>query len=246
MKTLDVVTKHGPMRVIEEDVWVSRSLSLLGEYSESEVKLVQMFVRTMSRKSPSVFVDAGAYIGDLTIPMAKMCGHVYAFEPQKDVRTILEHNVTANGLKNVTIFPYALGDKCEEITYNLPTDSPGGVQMGVREGTETAMMVTLDSLNLGPVDFIKADVEGMEVPLLHGAQETIAKYFPLLFCEFDTVMTPGMPQLDEVYNLLGYFPYPMAFPMWAADNFNKFKEDIFPNVVSFMKLGIPNITISHE
>ncbi|MNT11699.1 hypothetical protein D3C72_1465930 [compost metagenome] len=46
-------------------------------------------------------------------------------------------------------------------------------------------LITLDSLNLPRVDFIKMDVEGMEVAALLGAEKTIQKFRPLLFVEND-------------------------------------------------------------
>jgi len=43
--------------------------------------------------------------------------------------------------------------------------------------------MTLDELNLPRVDFIKIDIEGMEMEALGGARETIQKYRPILLIE---------------------------------------------------------------
>lgn len=243
MTTSDVITRYGPMRVINEDPWVSRSLIELGEYSESEVGMVRRLIHLISRDHPITFVDAGAYIGDLTIPISREVRWVYAFEPQHEVREVLEYNLSANGVTNVTVFPFALGHRCEEIAYtpNPQDGSFGGVQMADPTGSCSTRMVTLDSLGLD-VDFIKADVEGMEVPLLSGAMETIARCRPVLFCEFDTVFTPSLPQLNDAYEFMGYDCLPMSFYMWNVGNYNHCPSNPFGETVSFMKLGVPRIT----
>ena len=44
-------------------------------------------------------------------------------------------------------------------------------------------MITIDSLNLKRLDFMKIDVEGMEVEALKGAKETLARCLPQLVIE---------------------------------------------------------------
>ena len=42
---------------------------------------------------------------------------------------------------------------------------------------------TLDSFELREVDLIKIDVEGWELPVVHGAVETLRKWRPIVVCE---------------------------------------------------------------
>jgi hypothetical protein len=43
--------------------------------------------------------------------------------------------------------------------------------------------IRLDDLHLGPIDFIKIDVEGFELPVLKGGEETIKKWRPIICIE---------------------------------------------------------------
>lgn len=44
-------------------------------------------------------------------------------------------------------------------------------------------MITLDSVKLSQVDFIKIDVEGMEIDLLRGAAKILKKHRPMMLIE---------------------------------------------------------------
>lgn len=236
------------MRVINEDVWISRSLRELGEHSQSEINLMQLILGVQSAgRYDGVIVDAGAYIGDTTIPLSRLAKKVYAFEPQAETREILKYNLDLNHITNVEVMPYALGDSPSVVKYNsvnlqelngelLP--SPGGTQVGVAVGDCEVEMVSLDSLGLRP-DFVKADIEGMEIPLLAGAINLIKSTRPIFFLEYDTVVQSDMRPLPECLDMLGYKSYPMSFSMWNPDNFNRCRENTFGTTVSKMMLGVP-------
>lgn len=49
--------------------------------------------------------------------------------------------------------------------------------------------VTIDSLQLPRVDFIKIDVEGHELEVLWGSRETLKKYHPTLLVEVTSSRT---------------------------------------------------------
>lgn len=62
-------------------------------------------------------------------------------------------------------------------------------------------LVSVDSLELDRVDFIKIDVEGMEVDALKGALNTIEKYKPILTVEF---LKSGYEPVAQFLAALGY------------------------------------------
>lgn len=225
------------MRVFSDDVWVSRSLRDLGEYSQTELNLMRMVLGLQSQgRYDGVIVEAGAYIGDLTVPLSRLCKELIAFEPQAEVRELLKWNLQANGCTNVTVIPYALGDVTKELSYAADSTSPGSTTMLV-PGSGEAAMVTLDSLGLRPT-FLKADVEGMEIPLLAGSLETLGESRCTLFLERETVVLSDQPPLSEVLDKLGYDQYPMSFPMWTPANYRQ-APNPFGTTASFMTLAIP-------
>lgn len=228
-------TLHGPMWTIDEDIWVSRCLRELGEHSQLEMQFIQMTLGIRGKEA--TLVDAGAYIGDLTIPMARCAKWVYAFEPQRAIREILQENLKMNGVTNVTVFPYALGQESETLGYTPCTESPGSTMLGLDAADESAECVTLDSLDL-QVDLLKADVEGMELHLLAGALATLEKHRPILLLERDTVIQPGAQTLPKVFDCLDYDAYPMAFPLWRAEN-PRGAPNTFGTTASLMMLGVP-------
>ena len=66
-------------------------------------------------------IDCGSSYG-MSIFYFKMVhpnSKILAFEPQTDIRKILEKNIEKNNFTNVTILPYALSDKNQSINYIL-------------------------------------------------------------------------------------------------------------------------------
>jgi FkbM family methyltransferase len=232
------------MHTIDDDPWVSRSLREQGEWSESEMDVMRTTFNILAPYPEGTnieVVDAGAYIGDLTIPLAKIVKKVYAFEPQPEVRAILEQNLELNGITNVEVMPYALGHMNGPISFT-PNDalhSPGSTIMRLDDSGEVkSEMRTLDSFDLNP-HFIKADVEGMEMFLLNGAQETLKRSGPILFYERDTVPVAGAPDMDDLFRQLGYFIYQkLVCPIFNPKNFNK-APNTFGNYASLMGLAVP-------
>lgn len=230
------------MYVFNEDPWVSKSLKLLGEYSQSELGYLTMFISLLSAKGRVDMIEAGAYIGDMTIPLSRLVRRLYAFEPQEEVREVLKANLELNNIQNVEVFPYALGETEKIVKYpSTPAEGgAGGTSMLKNEGDKEVKCVELDSLGLNP-SFIKADVEGSEMPLVLGGLKTLGQTRCPLFMEFDTVFLDGGPSLQDFLAQLGYDVWTFFFPMWSERNFNKLQENPFASTVSKMLLATPPI-----
>jgi len=73
--------RHGDMIFNVHDQHIGRSLDLYGEWAESELELLALFI-----KPGDVVVDVGANIGTHAVFFAQRAGAtglVYAFEPQR-------------------------------------------------------------------------------------------------------------------------------------------------------------------
>ena len=179
-------------------------------------------------------VDCGANVGVHTVEWARLMhqwGRVIAFEAQEKLYYALAGNVIINNCLNVTARWAAVGAECgtldmPEPDYLVPS-SYGSFELKKRENTEyigqdidytdgvmkTVDVVTIDSLSLERLDFIKIDVEGMELEVLAGARESIAKYHPQMMIE---VIKSDREAIQQLLTSQGYLVYPMGINMLAV------------------------------
>lgn len=137
-----------------------------------------------------VFVDAGAYVGDTVERfiwgnMGEFA-HIHAFEPGPRQFKALERR-TARLIEEWALDPASIS----LIQAGLSDVDGGGdirdtgmaskIEPTQEEGSESVKVMTLDRYLAGrSVDFIKTDVEGMDMELLRGAQRTIRTCKPKL------------------------------------------------------------------
>jgi len=150
-------------------------------------------------KSARVVLDIGAHAGSHSIIYSNLNPDlkVLAFEPQKRIFELLNHNINFSNLENIQPFNLAVGHKSgiatldsivhepgHDIVLTYDIDAPanfGGVGFG--PGGEEVRMIAIDELNLEHCDFIKIDVEGAESLVILGGKETIKKFRPHIFFE---------------------------------------------------------------
>jgi len=127
-----------------------------------------------------VVVDAGAYIGDHTVAYLKKASRVLAFEPNPVAHRCLCHNCPDSVNYNM-----ALGRESSMLWWVPVRPNYGASYLSPRcaHGALPVPVETLDSFRLPRLDFLKADVEGHEVALLHGAEQTIARCRPAICVE---------------------------------------------------------------
>jgi FkbM family methyltransferase len=233
------VCRHGPMVYNKNDVYIGRALEKYGESSEIEQEFFRQLVRT-----GDLVVEVGANIGTHTVGLSRLVGPsgvVFAFEPQRLVFQSLCANLALNQCANVYAFNEALGAQSGEIA--VPATNPfaqgnfGGLSLIGATSGDRVRMRTLDSLQLAACHLLKVDVEGMEIDVLRGALETIAKFRPALYVENDRE-----EKSKELIGLVfdsGYHAYWHLPPLFNPDNFAKDPENAFPGVVSINMLCLP-------
>ena len=89
--------------------------------------------------------------------------------------------------------------------------------MGSCSEGEEVEVITIDSLKLSACDFIKVDVEGMELPVLQGVAENLRKYRPILYVENDRA--EKSQELVEWIKQQGYDLYWHKPTMYNPNNY---------------------------
>ncbi|GAB7564145.1 hypothetical protein LG202_21840 [Methylobacillus methanolivorans] len=152
-----------------------------------------------------VALDCGANIGVHAIEWARQMhewGSVTAFEAQERIFYALAGNLAINNCLNARAVWSAIGESEGTIgvpqpDYNHPA-SYGSLEIRHHLGTEfigqaiqyneTALtptkMVSIDCLNLTRLDFMKIDIEGMEIEALRGGRKTLETCKPIILVEW--------------------------------------------------------------
>ncbi|KMZ11671.1 SAM-dependent methyltransferase [Candidatus Burkholderia humilis] len=167
-------------------------------------------------------IDGGANIGVYTIEWARHMqgwGKVLSFEAQEVVYYALAGNIAINNCLNVRAKLAALGETVGELTIPQPNyfapASYGSLELRQRATTQyigqdisyaaeagvTVPMVSIDSLKIERLDFLKLDVEGMEMDVLKGAAETIKRCKPIMLIEY---IKSDLNTIKQFIEPLGY------------------------------------------
>ena len=152
-----------------------------------------------------VFVDVGANVGNHSLYAFAFldAAKVIAFEPVPDASRLLEINIALNGFQDrVELHRKGLSDAPgfgEPEIDPRKIDNLGATRLAISEtGLELARG---DDLLCEMVDFIKIDVEGLELQVLEGLRRTIADSRPLLFVE---VENENRARFETLMAELGY------------------------------------------
>ncbi|BAI73849.1 methyltransferase (plasmid) [Azospirillum sp. B510] len=233
-----VETRIGRFLLFECMDGITRHLRRDGIWEPTMLQIAKVLVRMEGSGTAGgggTIVDGGANVGAFTIPMALEFRHSHrlvGFEVQRPLYHLLCGSLALNGLDNVLVHNLALGERMDVIDIPVPdyaSDTNLGAlsldpevrrirreaglgcdtdRAGVRMGQ--ASMVRLDDFAIGDLSLLKLDVEGMELPVLKGAAETLKRSgFPPILCElWDADAMPGIraPQQALLSHLseLGY------------------------------------------
>ncbi|HYM30408.1 MAG TPA: FkbM family methyltransferase [Candidatus Cybelea sp.] len=175
--------------------------------------------------SDSIVLDVGAHAGQFAKLFAGLAsrGRVYAFEPSAYALSLLRPMVRVRRLRNVTVIAAGLSDAPGEAVLALPVKRSGSLGFGLAhlgadesDGRprlqQTVPILTIDqfarSNDLARVDFIKADIEGWEIRMLHGGRETLARFRPAVLVELSSAhLSRAGNRPEEAFALLGPLGY---------------------------------------
>lgn len=189
-------SKYGPALVPPYDEYLGKAFIVNGSYGEDEFKAWEPFLN-----SDSVALDIGANFGSHTFHFASIAKVVYAFEPQLELFRMLSGSLALQHRMNVTAMNVAVGSEfgvinCPNMDFMRPNNF-GGVSLLDEWKGGTVQVIPIDEIPLNQCDFVKIDVEGMELSVLEGAQKTIEKFRPIISVEADRE-----DSIDSIYNWL--------------------------------------------
>ncbi|MDP4797084.1 MAG: FkbM family methyltransferase [Rhodospirillales bacterium] len=225
------------------DQYIGKSLQAYGEWSYGEILLLARLLAPDAN-----IIEVGGNIGAHTVPLAKRVpdGHVIAFEPQRLCFQMLCANVINNDCTNVTTYNMAVGDVAgSTVMADIDPDRAfnfGGI--GVNQSTiagpvsqhgRTPVVCLDDMIDAAfKVQLIKCDAEGMEVKVVKGAAQLIARDKPVLYLEDDRAALSQ--SLYETVRSFGYEVWWHAVPLYRPDNLAGNGKNIFENIYSFSLL----------
>ncbi len=232
-----MIVNRNDYRMVSENAGFGVGFQLMNtsSYDLPEVALTLDLLRARraSFGDGVVAIDCGANIGVHTIEWARCMsgwGRVYSFEPQEKIYYALAGNIALNNCFNVTARLAAVGAKCgtlalPEVNYCVPSSfgslelNPGdaneyiGQNIDYEHAAQQVDLLTLDSLDLPRIDLIKIDVEGMELEVLQGAQQSIARSHPQLLVE---VIKSDEKAITDVLVAAGYSLFPVGLNVLAV------------------------------
>lgn len=188
-----------------------------GDYEGEVSRVARHYVR------PGDFcIDVGANTGPVTLLLAKLVGRggrVLSFEPGPPYVERLKRNLELNPELKEVVIPVNEGLSDTEGTMMWAADPEHPYNAGllnVTEGT-TVKVGTLDEAvarhGWQRLDFVKIDVEGMELEVLKGARRTLEKFQPVLLFETMEIFRAarGFDIFLEIENLLKALGYGLFY-----------------------------------
>jgi FkbM family methyltransferase len=172
-----------------------------------EEELQKILTIIGSLPSGAVIVDAGANIGLVAIPIARAVrdrgGVVNAYEAQRMLFYALCGSAAINDLDNFYAYNIALGNATATIDVPKPNYAIAQdlglvslVEPPADQPTEKVLLRPLGGVGLSRLDFLKIDVEGMEIDVLKGAEDLIRTQLPWCWIEYWKV---GIPEIKQQF-----------------------------------------------
>ena len=177
-----------------------------GKFEEKLVALAR------KRLTPgAVCFDVGGNVGAISIALADVVGpqgKVHTFEPNPTNFSRLSANFDLNpALKErVVLNNVGIGDEPGTLFWSEDPGNPGNGMLGATGDIESKI-ITLDSYceanGIEKLDFMKVDVEGMELQVFKGAERALKRFKPTIYFETLSRFSSG-PEADNFDRIEAY------------------------------------------
>lgn len=210
---------------------IDRYVYYFGAYERGMLHFIE---ETLKKSEEKIFLDIGANIGHHTLYASKFAREVFSFEPYQKVRNRIEEKLQKNGIKNVTILPFALGEKEEESIFFEPSDAntgtgsfvegfmeaneDKGLKLKIRKGEEV-----IQELGIKKISLIKMDTEGFEPAVLQGLLPILREMKPTIIMEFSSGSDKNFEDRQELKKFLLD-----EYDMYLLDNPNTIHYNLLP------------------
>lgn len=201
---LETTTAYGLRWLVpSSDTGVGLALRQFGEFARPEVELIRALV------GEGVYVDVGANLGSIALPVAQEARRVIALEANRGFANLLSANALNNELYNIEVHHAAVGEtQCLTKFPMMPlsaTENLGTSGFGLRGRypEEFVRMTTLDELTPSDTTVIKIDVEGHEHQVMLGATSVLKNIRPVWIVE-SAGDTPENQAVMSMFRAAGY------------------------------------------
>ena len=238
--------RHGLICHEEQDNTIGASLRTYGEWAEEEIYFLSAFI-----DAGAVILDMGANVGTHALAFSRFAGArglVIAIDAQERMHELLVLNVALNAVENVRCIRAIVGREtglrfvpaeCHQARTNFGAVSylDSSAKSDRSSGLVPLSMITVDDLLLQGCDLMKIDVEGMELDVLLGAVETIARYRPPIY--FEQAREERFAQTFEFFERFQYSLFWHVSDPFNRNNLRRRSENIFGGTREINVVAIP-------
>lgn len=189
-------------------------LSMLNQRIHAEPLLRQISEIIVSQliDSNSVIIDIGSWIGDNSLPWAKMIGKnglIIAIDPSSENLSFIRNIAEINSINNiVTVNEVCSDNVLEKLTWSGDISHTSFVKINNQEVKRIVYSTTLDEIYKEkliekPISLIHLDVEGFELKVLKGALNIIKLFKPIIIFEVHISRDLQI----ELFDFLHFFDY---------------------------------------
>jgi hypothetical protein len=206
-------TRVGIVQYLPQDAPVGESIRWYGEYLQPQLDVLW---RLVPPGATVLEVDAGVGVHALALARAAgEEGHAMLYEGRPLHRRILQQNLVANGIMNVTLMRRQLGPLHE----------------AARD------LETLDDLELEQLTLLKTNDVERGASVIDGAAQTLWRSRPSLFMA--AADGTALRALSQRVREFGYRTWSVSTALFNPDNFNRRSENVFGHAAALALLAIP-------